>query len=156
MYKPGKLPSEGAPAVSCEICSKPVMPNDAALLTCLNLPPNDHKLTVHDFCAAEYAAAEAAKFKKSQRLSAICVRLQGGGAKAGLVSNTVLKTLGLTAMLDATCTGRTKGSLVGGNGKMAQGFLRRANEVVWHFQRKWSSLSGSLCSLCCPDPKPQP
>ncbi len=78
-----------------------------AIIGCLYPVEPPHKLTVHAACIEAYADQEIKKFLKCERMHTICTRLPaGGGAKATVVSNTVLKKLGLSSMLDACCGGK--------------------------------------------------
>ena len=128
MYRPGVLPQSKS-IVRCEICNASVKDlSEAAIITCAHTAI--HRMTIHNACAIMYGKREADTFLKSERLTAICPRLGGGGAKATLVSNTMLKQLGLQDMLYATAGGKNIKSINGGNGKMPDKRLKTALEVT--------------------------
>jgi hypothetical protein len=62
-----------------------------------------------------------------------------------MVSNTLLKALGLQDMLDATTASKNKASTVGGNGKMPAKYLNKAKE--WANDK---SIAKKLLIAACP------
>jgi hypothetical protein len=139
---------DGAPdeatGATCVLCHTHVSPIDMAVLTCA-MPPNAHESSVHVACAEEYGAIEATNFLKTERLFVICPKLGGGGASPNLVSNSVLKELGLQDMLDGTGAEKRKGSLTTTNGKMSDKYLKMA--------KKWANdrnIDKKLLLAACP------
>jgi hypothetical protein len=144
-YKPpAKGDGSGADKAICALCQSSVSPEDMATLEC-GMIPNAHKTTMHVICAEQYATSEANKFLRAERLAAICPRLAGGGASANMVSNTLLKALGLQDMLDATTASKNKASTIGGNGKMPAKYLNKAKE--WANDK---SIAKKLLLAACP------
>lgn len=140
------LESNGSGTVSatCVLCQTSVSPKDMAIIEC-GMLPESHKNSIHVSCGERYATNEANKFLKSGRLSAICPNLAGGGASANLVSNTLLKALGLQDMLDLTSANKTKSSASSLNGKMPEKYLKRAKE--WANDK---STAKKLLLAACP------
>lgn len=144
-----QIPTEdGAPdeatGATCVLCHTHVSPIDMAVLTCA-MPPNAHESSVHMACAEEYGASAATNFLKMGRLPVICPKLGGGGASPNLVSNSVLKELGLQDMLDGTGAEKRKGSLTSTNGKMSEKYLKMA--------KKWANdrnIDKKLLLAGCP------
>jgi len=93
MYRPGIVAKSSSLQEPCCICGAKIRDDvPVAILTCLNMSPNLHQLTVHSSCASSYAEEEAHKVvKNGGKLHAICPRLDGLCANTKLVSNTLLK-----------------------------------------------------------------
>lgn len=80
----------------CDICNGRIRDGEPkATITCANVAPSEHELTLHKKCAEAHADAEAKKVVKAGGLMhVVCPRLDGGGASAKLVSGRLLRVLG--------------------------------------------------------------
>ena len=114
--------------LKCEICNEAITGEDPGVVSCLN-PQPEHRFTVHHSCVEKLASREAALVIKGERLGAVCPPLEGGGAKPNMVSNTTLKVLGLSHMLESLTTSGKKRVASSGNGKISEKLLRKALEV---------------------------
>jgi len=141
---PPESGGSGTVAAICVLCQTSVSPKDMALIEC-GMLPNAHQNSIHVLCGERYATNESNKFLKSGRISAICPSLAGGGASANLVSNTLLKALGLQDMLDLTTASKNKSSASSLNGKMPEKYLKKAKE--WANDK---STAKKLLLAACP------